>query len=236
MKILVIGAMHGNEPLGPAVVKAFQNRPVGGVDAVIANEAALKNDVRFIEQDLNRSFPGRAKGNAEERRARELLGLCRNYDLVFDFHNTKTPDNDCGFVGENAEPLLYEATWALGLKRVVVADYDCINKYAPNCLSVEISLPSSDNDATVWYERIAQLARLCSFSAPEKLERYRYVCQITLEDKVKLDLPSRDLKAFEQLDAKLTKALGLKSPVYPIFIGGGYTPSNYGGILAKLDL
>lgn len=235
MKILVIGAMHGNEPLGPEVVRLFRERPAANVDTVIANEQALKKDVRFIEQDLNRSFPGKADGNLEEKRAKELFELCKQYDLVFDFHNTKAPGNDCGFVGETAKPILYQAAWALGLTRIVVADYDCVNKYAPNCLSVEISLSSSENNASLWYERITQLARLDSFSAGEHPEKYRFIRSLTLEEKEKFDLPAKNLQAFEPLDMKLADALGLESPAYPIFIGGGYTPNNYGGILYRLD-
>jgi len=235
MKILVIGGMHGNEPLGLAVVKLFKTKPQSGVDFVIANKQAVKNDCRFIGQDLNRSFPGKKDGLAEEKRALELLEMCKGYDLVLDFHNTHCPGNDCGFVGQTASPFLYQAAWVLGLRRVIVADYECINKYAPNCLSVEISLSSKQNDANVWYERIAELARTNGFKASPKLELYRFVYRLTLEDKAKYDLPSKKLRAFEPLEPQLAAKLGLKNPAYPIFIGDGYTPYNYGGVLYKLN-
>lgn len=235
MKILVIGGMHGNEPLGPAVVKLFNKRPVTGVEAVIANKEAYKKNCRFVGQDLNRSFPGKQRGGTEEKRAKELLAMCVGFDIVLDFHNTHCPNNDCGFVGQTAKPSLYQASWALGIKRIIVADYDCINKYAPNCLSIEVSLNSPQNDSQVWYERIAQLARLDSFTTLEKAERYRFVYRMTLEDKTRLDLPSKNLRAFQPLPNNIAKALGLQSPAYPIFIGDGYTPYNYGGVLYKIE-
>ena len=58
MKILVLGGMHGNEPLGPEVVKLFKAAPVAGVSAVLANPEAIAANRRFTEEDLNRSFPG----------------------------------------------------------------------------------------------------------------------------------------------------------------------------------
>src|SRR5688572_9770763 len=141
MRVLIIGGMHGNEPLGVEVVKRLRRQPIKNVHAVLANQPAIARDCRFISTDLNRSFPGRPASKAyEQRRADELLKVCRKYDVVFDFHNTHCAGNDCGFVGEAAKQILYDLSAWLGLKRIIVADYDCINKYAPNCLSVEISL------------------------------------------------------------------------------------------------
>lgn len=236
MKILVIGGMHGNEPLGLSVVRLFQDKVVEGLDAVYANEQAITNGSRFVTQDLNRSFPGETKSAIyEARRAAELMRLATQYDVVLDFHNTYCPENDCGFVGDTAQQQLYNVAWALGLDKVIVADYDCINKYASNCLSVEISLGSPLNDPELWYERIVTLSRLSSCPAKPKLSKYRFVYRMTIEDKVRLDLPGKGLKAFQPIPKALANAMGAKSPAYPIFVGDGYTPYNYGGLLNKID-
>ena len=235
MKILVIGGMHGNEPLGPAVVALFTKRPVAGVSVALANQQAIAANSRFINTDLNRSFPGDSTSkDYEARRAAWLLQQCKRYDLVLDFHNTHCPGNDCAFVGQTAGRQLYDLAWFLGLSRVIVSDYDCINKYAPNCLSVEISLDSPVCDAQIWYERIADLASLEQLPAAGNLELYRFVYRITLQDKERLDLPSKNLRAFKPLPVKLANAMGVASPAYPIFIGDGYTPYNYGGLLNML--
>src|SRR3990167_10700075 len=108
MKILIIGGMHGNEPLGIEIAKRFQDRPIKGVDTILANEKAILNNSRFIEQDLNRSFPGNEDSNEYEiKRACFLLNLCKEYDLVLDFHNTYCPNNECTFIGKSADKSLF---------------------------------------------------------------------------------------------------------------------------------
>ena len=96
----------------------------------------------------------RSSGIYEQQRPVKLLEMCKDYDIVFDFHNTFCPDNDCTFVGEGANEELLAASWLLGLPRVIVADYDCINKYALNCVSIEISVQSRLNDVKVWRQKL----------------------------------------------------------------------------------
>lgn len=235
MKILVIGGMHGSEKLGIEVVKLFDTNPVDQVDTLLANEQAINANCRYIEQDLNRLFPGdRSSSDYETRRAAEILEQAKNYDVVLDFHNTYCPDNDCGFVGDDANSNLIDVAWVLGLDKVIVADYDCINKAAGNCLSVEISLDSDMYNAELWYERIRMLSSFEQLNVQPRVEKYRFVYRMTLEDKERLKLDQQNLEAFQRLPAPLAEAMGVSSPAYPIFIGDAFTPYNFGGLLNKL--
>lgn len=235
MKVLVIGGMHGNETLGLEVVKLLEENPVVGVDVLLANEQAIEQNCRFVEQDLNRSFPGDSKSTVyEHRRAYEILQQTKKYDVVLDFHNTFCPDNDCGFIGDTANDNLTDVAWLLGFDKVIVADYDCINKAANNCLSVEVSLDSPLNNAGLWYERIGVLSKLDSFTATPNVKKFRFVYRMTIEDKERLKLDRQNLKAFRALNNELADAMGVLSPAYPIFIGDGFTPYNYGGLLNRL--
>jgi len=234
MNILIIGGMHGNETLGIELVKMLQNNPIDGIDAVIANDIAVKDAVRFTGKDLNRSFPGTLKAvGYEERRAAELVLLCKKYDVVLDFHNTYCSDNDCSFVGETASKALLSVSSELGLKRVIVADYDCLNKYAANCISIEVSMDSKQNDATIWYEKVKNLQK-ATLSESSDIETYRFVYRMTLEDRDRLQLDTKNLKAFQRMNKELAEKLGVNSPAYPIFVGDAFTPYNYGGILNKI--
>lgn len=236
MKILVIGGMHGNEPLGIELVKMFLKKQVKKVDVVFANEKAISKNCRFVHQDLNRSFPGNIYSKTyEQKRAAYLLNRCRKYDLVFDFHNTHCPNNDCTFVGKLANKNLYNISAYFGLKKVIVADYECINKYAPNCISIEISLDSKAMDAKIWYRTISKLSKM-AFISPfrKKVDKYRFVYRMTLEDRDSLKLEEKRLKAFKPISKKLANSMGVRNPAYPIFIGDKYTPYNYGGLLNRL--
>lgn len=235
MKILLIGGMHGNEPLGIKLVKMFRDKQIKNVDAIFANQKAIKANCRFISQDLNRSFPGNIRSKIyEQKRAAKIIKICRQYDLVLDFHNTYCPDNDCSFVGKSAIKSIYDISLRLGFNKVIVADYDCINKYAPNCLSVEISLTSKLNSSRIWYKRIIQLATSKTISTTLRLQRFRFAYRISLEDKDRLNLGKKNLKAFKPISEKLASDMNVESPAYPIFIGDKFTPYNYGGLLNKL--
>lgn len=236
MKILVIGGMHGNETLGLEVVKLFQDNPVLAVDTLLANEQAIDANCRFVGQDLNRSFPGDSKSAKYElKRASEILKIARKYDVVLDFHNTFCPDNDCGFIGETATEILNDVAWVLGLDKVIVADYDCINKASNNCLSVEVSLDSELNNAKLWYERILMLSRLDTISTKSNVQKFRFVYRMSIEDKERLRLDNQNLRAFQPLSEKLSSAMGVNAPAYPIFIGDNFTPYNYGGLLNEIQ-
>lgn len=193
-----------------------------------------ENSCRFIGKDLNRSFPGGQDKSYEDVRAKELLALSKNYDLVFDFHNTYCPENDCSFVGESAISLLFAVSSMLGLSRVIVADYDCINKYAPNCISIEISMDSKRNEPEFWYAQIKELSLMSGLSPSQTVSKYRFVYRMTLDDKDQFQLDKYKLKAFQPLEASLCKKLGVTSPAYPIFIADKFTPYNYGGLLNKI--
>lgn len=228
--------MHGNEPLGLEVIKLFKKKPVRSVETVYANEKAIRSNSRFIKTDLNRSFPGNYKSkDYETKRAANLLKLCKRVDVVLDFHNTYCPNNDCAFVGNTAKNITFQTAAFLKLNKVIVTDYDCINKFASNCISVEISLNSKRRDAIVWYEQIVNLSQKISLKTLYKLQTYKFVYRITLEDRDRLNLKSENLRAFKPIPKKLARSLGVEGPAYPIFIGDGYTPYNFGGLLNKIE-
>lgn len=84
-KVLFIAATHGDEKIGVEVVESFKKRRF---DFLIANPEALKQEVRFIDSDLNRIFPGKIGGNHEERRAIEIIKKAKKYDWVIDLHGS----------------------------------------------------------------------------------------------------------------------------------------------------
>ncbi|MDN5274690.1 MAG: succinylglutamate desuccinylase [Candidatus Saccharibacteria bacterium] len=235
MKILVIGGMHGNEPLGINLVEKIKASKIPNVDAVTANNMALIANKRFTTQDLNRSFPGDITSSEYElNRAAELTLLCNRYDVVLDFHNTYCPGNDCSFIGENANQQLLDVSSFLDLNRIIIADYDCINKYALNCISVEISMNSTLNDVETWYQKIINLSQQALLPKQSSIERYKFVYRMTLEDRDTYTLANQGLVTFEPIRPQLARKMGLDTPAYPIFINDTFTPYNYGALLNKL--
>lgn len=221
MRILVIGGMHGNELLGIQLVQLLRDRPVGGVDAMIANPRAVSANRRFIETDLNRSF-GSSGNGYESRQARKIEHLSRQYDLVLDFHNTQTAENNCSFVGPNSEKSVIEASMLLDLSRCVIATYDCINKQCTNVLSIEISIGDEFDAAKYWYRQIQKMvAGQIRLNASRSLRMYKFVGRCTWQQREVIG--SASLKPFRKLSIDLAQRLGYDCPVYPIFIGSKFT-------------
>ena len=80
--------MHGNEAFLFEPLRKFLENVKTAVDItlILANTKAAQKDVRFVDQDLNRSFnqPLDIENN-ETHIANELLEFC-NGDLIIDFH------------------------------------------------------------------------------------------------------------------------------------------------------
>jgi len=100
MKIILNILTHGNENIGLKVAREIGKLDIDeSILAVqIANRKAFELRKGFIDQDLNRSFPGRKGGNYEERVAYELSPIIRSADIVIDIHSTKSELKDAVIV------------------------------------------------------------------------------------------------------------------------------------------
>jgi len=89
----VVYCTHGNETAGKkAVENLLEEEPEfkKAVKFVFANEKAYKEEERFIDTDLNRSFPGNPESeNYEERLAAEMMKELQDVK-VLDLHETKS--------------------------------------------------------------------------------------------------------------------------------------------------
>lgn len=90
MKIILNILTHGDEKIGLRVLDEIRKLNVGKRNLIfqIANEKAVRLGKRFIDQDLNRSFPGKKDGNYEEKLAYKLSPIIKSADIVIDIHST----------------------------------------------------------------------------------------------------------------------------------------------------
>lgn len=96
MKIILNILTHGDERIGLKVAKEIEKLNIDKNTLLIniANETAFKQNKRFIDQDLNRSFPGKKNGNHEERLAYKISSIVKLADIVIDIHSTKSDLRD----------------------------------------------------------------------------------------------------------------------------------------------
>ncbi|MBI4438318.1 succinylglutamate desuccinylase/aspartoacylase family protein [Candidatus Woesearchaeota archaeon] len=95
-KIGIVTCLHGNEHYGKKLFGYLDRLKLakGSIVAVFANEEAYSAGKRFVDQDLNRSFPGVESGNSEQRLALSVLKALEGCDFVLDMHSssTETPE------------------------------------------------------------------------------------------------------------------------------------------------
>lgn len=103
-RVLVNVCSHGNETLGIEVLDKLKEIPVqsGSVVFHIANELALKEGKRFIDSDLNRSFPGSVTGGYEEQVAFQMMQYIPHFDYVIDIHSTVSDIKDCLIIEDDS--------------------------------------------------------------------------------------------------------------------------------------
>lgn len=91
----VVGGIHGDEPCGKNAIEKFLTEDWDikkPVKFIIANEKALAEGTRYIDWDLNRSFPGDERSHIhEERLAAEIMEEVQD-TKVLDIHSTKSFD------------------------------------------------------------------------------------------------------------------------------------------------
>ena len=92
-EVAIVGGIHGDEPCGPAAIERTLaadlefRRPVL---FVVVNEEAIAEDVRYLEEDLNRAFPGDPNGDTHESRLAAELGALVGDCETLSLHSTQS--------------------------------------------------------------------------------------------------------------------------------------------------
>lgn len=95
-EITIIGGIHGDEPSGKQIVHLLERYLSeqtinGSVQLIIANEKALNENVRYIEKDVNRLFPGDINSETyEERLAAKIFNEIQDSTFVLALHSTQS--------------------------------------------------------------------------------------------------------------------------------------------------
>ena len=92
-EVAIVGSIHGDEPCGARAIERLvaEEPPVERpVKLIVANEEALERGVRFIDEDLNRVFPGDADADTHERRLAHDLGRELRDCTTLSLHSTQS--------------------------------------------------------------------------------------------------------------------------------------------------
>lgn len=152
-EVAIIGGIHGDEPCGVRAVEQIAadapdvERPVA---LVVANERALDAGERYVEEDLNRAFPGDPDGDTHESRlaARitEKFGDCTTLSM----HSTQSYQGVFAIV-DGLDEFARETCPRLSVDAVVDAGEHTDGRLfrgVPQTIEVECGYQGSDQAAT----------------------------------------------------------------------------------------
>lgn len=154
--VAVVAAIHGDEPCGVHAVERIldEDPPVRApAKLIVANELALERGVRFVDEDMNRAFPGAPEADTHEARLAYRLGEELEGCRVLAMHSTQS-HGDPFAVADGVHDF---ARWIVP-RLPVAALVDSANfvegrifASAPECVEVECGLQGSDQAAANAY-------------------------------------------------------------------------------------
>ncbi|WP_115864307.1 M14 family metallopeptidase [Halorussus litoreus] len=92
-EVAVVAAIHGDEPCGVRAVERVLDDPPAvdrPVKFVVANETALAKGVRYVDEDLNRAFPGDPDADTHEGRLAAALAEELRDCTTLSLHSTQS--------------------------------------------------------------------------------------------------------------------------------------------------
>ena len=102
----VLAAVHGDEPCGVRAIEALLADPPAverPVKLVVANERALESGSRYVDEDLNRAFPGDPDADSHERRLAADLEREIEDCTVLALHSTQSHDEPFAVVSAQTD-------------------------------------------------------------------------------------------------------------------------------------
>ncbi|MCO8245170.1 MULTISPECIES: succinylglutamate desuccinylase/aspartoacylase family protein [unclassified Haladaptatus] len=157
-EVAIVAGIHGDEPCGPRAVERLltENPDVErAVKVVVANERALERGVRYINEDLNRVFPGDPDAETyEQRLAHELVTELRDC-TVLSLHSTQSYAQPFALV-DRVNAVARSICPYLPVSELVETDVFTKGKLIshPHTLEVECGLQGSDEAARNAYDLV----------------------------------------------------------------------------------
>lgn len=234
-KIAIVGCVHGDEIIGKKVIKYFESLEIKDLSFFIAHPEALKENKRLLDQDLNRSFPGKISEKKEDRLAYYLTKELSNFDLVLDLHATNS-NFDKALIVTSLKKEIKDILSLIPIEKVMVCDKNIFGgkdliSHVKLGISMEYGPNKTGENYTEAVKDIKQLfVNLGILEGKKKIFKKKEVFNcfglFELESRGKF-LGSKRLKDFslikkDEIVGEISgEKLKAKESFYPIFVGEG---------------
>jgi hypothetical protein len=204
-RILIVGAQHGDERLGPRLDRFLKNDKSGryeNIDYLCGNPRALRRNIRFTETDLNRSYGFKRPKTYEQKRAQKILRLIKagNYDYVLDIHTSRA---DVGrfFLATHLDGAVKKIIAASSFEKIVlmpqkIAECSLIGQ-VPQAISIEYERRLSRSQRTLSEIKVL-LGNLLSGNSVAKQQREVYFVDRTIPLRSAIDDRAENFRVTQQ--------------------------------------
>lgn len=246
--VAIVGCVHGDELIGKKIIEALKKIKIkrGALMTIIGNEKALKLKQRFVDQDLNRSFPGKERGNYEEHLAYILKNKIASADYVIDIHSTITTVKNLAIITRKNKKTL-ELINLLSPRRVALIDRVIGKKALTYYCKAGISLEYGKDGDRLVYDKILKdimvlLKKLGMINFKTKMvsvkpELYRINETIKKQNGFKINNEIKNFKLIKKGDliaSSDSKSIKAKTNFYPILFGKNSYKDIYGFTAKKV--
>lgn len=247
-----VGAVHGDEPCGVRAIErllAADREFERAARLVVANERALAAERRYVDADLNRSFPGDPDADAHERRlAHELLAAVEGLPTL-GFHATVSTDRPFGTVAD-LTPTKRRVFRALPVAEVAdftgVVEGRSVN--LPGFLNVEAgyqgSAAAADNAYACLVAFLRELDVLPGAPSPSEPTHYRVQRLVRKEPGVSYEFHAENFERVAAGEAYATadgEPMTAEAPFWPVLMSAdghetllGYAAERVGPLGAEV--
>ncbi len=151
-KILLIIGTHGNERIGIEIVTRLRLLGLDKYfDYLLANPLALIENKRYIENDLNRSYPGNKTSRVYEvRLAAYNVRIAKKYQYVIDLHEASSGTDDFIIVPKMNISKKFPLSW-IPLKRVLLwpDPVGPISQILPQAIELEFGMKGRNREQVI---------------------------------------------------------------------------------------
>ena len=175
-RVAIVGGIHGDEPAGVRVVERLAETLTDGetdgtVQLVTANEPAVEAGERYVETDLNRTFPGDGTSDTyESALAARLVEILAGADAVLVLHTSHSAPPPFAIYSQLTDSVRRTVT---GLPVEYAVDSSdlrgtTLDSVLPHTVSLEAGRQGSDEAAEFGYEAALSFLRVHGVRADEE--------------------------------------------------------------------
>ena len=207
------GGTHPDELLPMEIVAELKRQPINGVSQGIVNTHAAEAGKRLLAMNMQHAYDLSQHASPpklwEQRRALEVIKYNRSqpFGAIIDGHTANYGAKDHAWINPKraSSPLILNTLAHLGIQEIVDAGtLHGMLRHADRAVLLEIDTMGPHHNVPFWLETLRSMAQgeITGNARPEDFAWYRFVGNVTHEQREQLSIPNDKIPSFEPLEGR----------------------------------